>query len=99
MAIFKFKYGVMTAGKSQELLRTHYNYKNKGEEVLVIVPSYERKDGIGIVQSRAGGLLSANSVMPGELKTWLKNILKKRGIMLAFYLMKPNSSLKKIYSP
>lgn len=73
MAIFKFKYGVMTAGKSQELLRTHYNYKNKGEEVLVIVPSYERKDGIGIVQSRAGGLLSANSVMPGELKTWLKN--------------------------
>ena len=72
MAKFRFKYGVMTAGKSQELLRTHYNYKNKNEEVLVIVPSYEGKDGIGIVQSRAGGLLSAYSVMPGKLKDWLK---------------------------
>lgn len=71
MAKFRFKYGVMSAGKSQELMRTHYNYKIKNEPILLIVPSYEGENGIGIIQSRAGGLLSAYSVLPGQLKTWL----------------------------
>lgn len=73
MAKFRFKYGVMTAGKSQELLRTHYNYKNKQQEVLLLVPSYEEKNGVGIVHSRAGGLLEAHSVIPGKLNEWLKS--------------------------
>lgn len=76
MAKFKFKYGVMSAGKSQELLRTYYNYNVKDEPVLIIVPSYDGENGVGIVQSRAGGLLSAHSVLPGQLKNWIETHFK-----------------------
>lgn len=76
MAKFRFKYGVMSAGKSQELMRNHYNYKIKNEPILIIVPSYDGENGLGIVQSRAGGLLSAHSVLPGQLKEWLKEHFK-----------------------
>lgn len=76
MAKFKFKHAVMKAGKSQELARVHYNYKIKGEKVLVITPTTDNRNGVGSVSARSGEKLKANSVNPGELKSWLTNYFK-----------------------
>ena len=47
MAKFKFKYGTMGAGKSQELLRTLYNYRTRGDKL-------DDRYGVGRVTSRTG---------------------------------------------
>lgn len=73
MAKFKFKHAVMSAGKSQELARVHYNYKIKGEKVLVLVPSTDNRHGLGLVTARSGEQLCATSLNPGEVRHWLKN--------------------------
>lgn len=70
-AKFKFKHAVMTAGKSRELARVHYNYRKKGEEVLVLVPSTDNRHGAGVVTSRSGEKVVAVSVEPGTLRQWL----------------------------
>lgn len=75
MAKFKFKHAVMSAGKSQELARVNYNYKIKGEEVLIIVPSTDNRFGIGVVTSRSGEILPAISIQPGEMRNWLNENL------------------------
>lgn len=78
MAKFRFKHAVMTAGKSQELARVHYNYKKKGENVLVIVPSSDNRSGGGIVSARSGEVLPATSIEPGSMREWLKDNLDKQ---------------------
>lgn len=78
MAKFRFKHAVMTAGKSQELARVHYNYKIKGEKVLVLVPSTDNRSGEGVVAARSGERLIATSVVPGTMREWLKKNLDKK---------------------
>jgi len=73
IAKFRFKHAVMNAGKSQELIRTHYNYKVKNQNVLVLTPSIDNRNGIGIISSRTGDKINANSVMPGTMRSWLTN--------------------------
>lgn len=73
MAKFRFKYAVMTAGKSQELARVHYNYKIKDEKVLVLVPSTDNRSGEGVVAARSGERLKATSIVPGTMRKWLEN--------------------------
>lgn len=77
MAKFKFRHAVMTAGKSQDLTRVHYNYHIKGENVLVLVPSTDNRNGIGLVSARSGERLQAIAVNPGSLKGWLLDYFKK----------------------
>lgn len=71
MAKFKFRHAVMTAGKSRDLARVHFNYHIKGENVLVIVPSTDNRNGIGLVSARSGERLKATAVNPGELTDFL----------------------------
>lgn len=71
MAKFRFRHAVMTAGKSQELARVHYNYTIKNEKVLVLAPSTDNRSGVGIIKARSGETLEANSVNPGNLRAWL----------------------------
>lgn len=73
MAKFKFKHAVMTAGKSQELARVHYNYKIKDQKVLVIVPSTDNRSGEGVVAARSGEKIQAISIEPGKMRSWLNS--------------------------
>lgn len=59
MAKFKFKYGVMNSGKSQELIRVWYNYTTQGRKVLVLTPAVDDRYGVGKVTTRAGESISA----------------------------------------
>lgn len=68
MGEFTFKHAVMTAGKSRDLARVHYTYRQKGEQVVVFVPSTDTRSGSGFVRARSGEEISAYSVVPGELK-------------------------------
>lgn len=72
MAKFRFKHAVMSAGKSQELARVHYNYKIKGENILVLVPSTDNRSGVGVVAARSGETFLATAVNPGEVRAWLE---------------------------
>lgn len=78
MAKFRFKHAVMTAGKSQELARVHYNYKIKGEKVLVLVPSTDNRSGEGVVAARSGERLTATSIKPGTMRKWLEDNLDNK---------------------
>lgn len=53
MAKLHFKYATMNSGKSIDLMRTVYNYEEKGFKVLVLKPSLDTKDGDHI-SSRIG---------------------------------------------
>lgn len=75
MAKFRFKHAVMSAGKSQELARVHYNYKIKDEKILVLVPSTDNRSGVGVVAARSGETFLATSVNPGEVRVWLEENL------------------------
>lgn len=77
MAKFRFKHAVMTAGKSQELARVHYNYRIKNQKVLVLVPSTDNRSGEGVVAARSGERLTAMSIQPGTMRAWLEENLDK----------------------
>lgn len=72
MAKFKYKYAVMSAGKSQELARVHYNYKIKSQKTVVIVPTTDNRSGVGVVQARSGERIEAIAIEPGSVRKWLK---------------------------
>lgn len=64
MAKFKFKYGVMNSGKTQELLRIWYSY-TKGvelEKALVLCPEKDDRYRVGTVTSRTGQSIEATTV-------------------------------------
>lgn len=72
MAKFKYKHAVMSAGKSQELARVHYNYKIKSQKTVVIVPTTDNRSGIGFVQARSGERIEAIAIEPGSVRKWIK---------------------------
>lgn len=103
MAKFKFKHAVMTAGKSQELARVHYNYKIKDQKVLVIVPSTDNRSGEGVVAARSGEKIPAISIEPGEMRSWLnanKHLLESATCILTdetqFFMRDDIFALKEI---
>lgn len=53
MAKIHFKYGAMNSGKSDTLMKTAYNYEERGLKVVTIKPSIDTKGGKKIV-ARAG---------------------------------------------
>lgn len=55
MAKMHFKYSVMNAGKTSELIQTAYNYEQNGFNVVVLSPAMDtRKENLTTVQSRTG---------------------------------------------
>jgi len=53
MAKIHFKYGAMNSGKSDTLMKTAYNYEERGLKVLIIKPAVDTKGGSKVV-ARAG---------------------------------------------
>lgn len=55
MSKIYFKTGVMGSGKTLDLLRVIYNYREKGLEVLVYKPQLDTRDGVDcVIKTRAG---------------------------------------------
>lgn len=53
MAKLHFKYGAMNSGKSDTLIKTAYNYEERGLKVLVVKPKVDTRGG-GYVTARGG---------------------------------------------
>lgn len=49
MSKFHFKYGAMNSGKSDTLIKTAYNYEERGLKVIVVKPYTDTKGGAMIV--------------------------------------------------
>lgn len=75
MAEFKFTHAVMSAGKTRELARIRYIHQEKGQHVVVAVPSTDNRHGEGVVKARSGENFSAYSVEPGKMKDWINLLL------------------------
>lgn len=81
MAKLIFKYGTMGSGKSIDLMRTAYNYEEKGYSVIVMKPLIDTK-GDKKIDSRIGInrvvdiLISDNSNIIENIKSRLDNNLK-----------------------
>ena len=46
MAKLYFKYGPMKCGKTTDIIKTYYNYKEKDMNVLIMKPGDDKKAGI-----------------------------------------------------
>ncbi|MEI6079550.1 MAG: thymidine kinase [bacterium] len=54
MAKLYFRYSAMNAGKTTQLVQVKYNYEERGQNVLVLKPSIDKRDGEGKIKSRIG---------------------------------------------
>ena len=54
MAKLYFYYAAMNAGKSTTLLQASYNYKERGMETLLFIPSLDNRHRQGEIHSRIG---------------------------------------------
>lgn len=66
MAKLYFKYGAMKSGKTTDIIKTYYNYKEKGLQMIIIKPGDDLKAGKNI-QSRAGVELKCDYVIPKDV--------------------------------
>lgn len=63
MAKLIFKYSTMNSGKSMDLIRTVYNYKENDCKVLVMKPLVDTKGG-NMIETRAGLTLKTDVLIP-----------------------------------
>lgn len=54
MSKLYYYYGSMSSSKSLRLLTTAYNFEENGVQIMVLKPSADTRDGIGVIKSRAG---------------------------------------------
>lgn len=54
MAKLYFRYGTMGSGKSIDLLKVAYNYEERNQKCLLMVPSTDTRYGMGKVTTRIG---------------------------------------------
>lgn len=59
MAKLHFKYGAMNSGKSDTLIKTAYNYTERGLAIATMKPETDTKDPVHIV-ARAGGRVAVD---------------------------------------
>lgn len=65
MAKLYFKYGAMKSGKTTDIIKTYYNYQEKGLQTIIIKPGDDLKAGKNI-QSRSGAELNCDYVIPED---------------------------------
>lgn len=69
MAKLKFRYGTMSSGKSLDLLKVAYNYKENNKNILILTSAIDDRYGSNIVKSRTGisneaiGLLESDNIV------------------------------------
>ncbi len=54
MAKLYFRYGVMNASKSTQLLTVAHNYEEQGKRARLFTPAINTRDGVGVIASRVG---------------------------------------------
>lgn len=54
MAKLYFRYSAMNAGKTTQLLQVKYNYEERGQNVLLLKPSADNREGTEKIKSRIG---------------------------------------------
>ena len=80
MAKLYFRYGAMSSGKTLDLLKVYYNYKEKGMSTLVIKPLVDTKGDSDVI-SRVGSRLRVNFLVDDDDNIYdivQNEILKKR---------------------
>ena len=66
MAKLYFRYGVIGSSKTANALMVRYNYKERGQEALLVKPELDQRDGAKFVASRMG--LSHTCIYFSELQ-------------------------------
>lgn len=69
MAKLYFKFGAMKCGKTRDLIKTWYNYNEKGMNAIIMKPGDDKKAGQNI-QSRAHEELKADYVVPKNVNIY-----------------------------
>ena len=69
MAKLYYKFGAMKCGKTRDLIKTWYNYTEKGFGIIIIKPGDDKKAGENI-QSRAHEELKADYVVPTDVNLY-----------------------------
>lgn len=69
MAKLYFKFGAMKCGKTTDIIKTYYNYKEKGMNVLIMKPGDDKKAGSKI-QSRSGAELDTDYVVNTDVNVY-----------------------------
>lgn len=69
MAKLYFKFGAMKSGKTRDLIKTWYNYREKGLSIIIIKPGVDKKGGENIL-SRANEELKADYILPNEINIY-----------------------------
>lgn len=69
MAKLYFKFGAMKCGKTTDIIKTYYNYKEKGMNVLIMKPGDDKKAGSKI-QSRSGAELDTDYVVNTDVDVY-----------------------------
>lgn len=54
MAKLYFRYGAMGASKTSNALMVEYNYRERGQNAVILKPSLDTREGINVVKSRLG---------------------------------------------
>lgn len=75
MAQLYYRYSTMNAGKSIEVIKVAYNYKERGKNVLVLSSSLDDRYGVGKITSRVG--LSCEAEVVYEDTNILQLFLKR----------------------
>lgn len=81
MAKLHFKYGAMNSGKSDTLIKTAYNYVERGLSVITVKPSIDSKGGDQIV-ARGGAKRDVDIIATPELniRSAVKDFAKQKQI-------------------
>lgn len=69
MAKLYFKFGAMKCGKTTDIIKTYYNYSEKGMHVLIMKPGDDTKAGSKI-QSRSGAELDTDYVVGSNVDVY-----------------------------
>lgn len=69
MAKLYFKFGAMKCGKTTDIIKTYYNYREKGMNVLIMKPGSDTKAGSKI-QSRSGAELDTDYVVGADVNVY-----------------------------
>lgn len=78
MAKLHFKYGAMNSGKSDTLIKTAYNYEERGLKIVVIKPAIDTKGNMDIVAR--GGHRRTADILAMSNTNLEKEILKYENI-------------------
>jgi thymidine kinase len=81
MAKLHFKYGAMNSGKSDTLIKTAYNYTERGLSIVTLKPSIDTKGDKRIV-ARAGGERVVDILATPKLniRTTIKDFCNEKGV-------------------